>query len=156
MLSMSAKPFWCSPKLYTMEEAKSGFFKLLISATSQESSKRFVVIATILVFLALNVITSVILVLIFTRTLPASQGTIDKFYGLYEQILNHDFYIICFGIGAVTISNSVSFISTIFTRRADAAVVAAEKGVPDTVVKQGDVQNQTITPGTVSKNTGGD
>jgi len=128
------------------ERKGNGFFRLLISATSQESSKRFVVVGSIVIFLAVQIIMAVIMVLIIIRLLAVPQYVTDQFFTLFKQLAEYDRDIIMFGIGAIALTNGISSVSQWF---GGAKKIMAEKGVPDTVVKNENVQQQTVTPGAV-------
>lgn len=108
------------------------FLKAVMSATSQESSKRFVVVMSILIFLLLANVMIVLMILLFLKLLPVPATTVELFFSLFGKVVDNMFFVICFGIGAIAVTNSVSFLSTVFSRKADAAVIAASKGVPDT------------------------
>jgi predicted membrane protein len=130
---------------------QKGFLRLLISATSQESSKRFVVIVSIIVFLALFIVCIFLMILLMIKVLPGSTNAlvVTRFFNLFDNVTYYAFFIICFGIGAVLITGTTSLLSQIFTKKAEAEVITAQKGAPDVVVQKQEVQNQNI--GTVAK-----
>lgn len=130
-----------------MADAKQpGFLRLIMSATSQESSKRFVVVGSIIIFLCVQIVMTIIMLLLFIKLLTVPQYVTDQFFTMFKQLAEYDRDIIMFGIGAIALVNGVSKVAEWF---GGAKKIMAEKGVPDTIVKNETVQQQTVSPGSV-------
>lgn len=142
-------------KLDEAQERKS-FFRLLIDATSQESSKRFIVITLIFMFLAINIVCVFILCAIIFKLLAIPQETVNLFFEFFTYVAGCDFFIICFGIGASTVTTATSFLATVFGKKADAAIIAAQHKIAENVTVNKEVREQNINTDTVTNEAGED
>lgn len=126
------------------------YLKKIINGASQESSKRFMGVVAILLFSVLYLELIILLPLVIFRVIPASQTTVNLYFGLFEQMSDHIAYIIYFVIGAVMVVAGVDMISKVFHRKATAEIITAEKGTPETQVTNENVQQQNVGGGSSS------
>jgi hypothetical protein len=120
------------------------FLKLVISATSPESSKRFVVVATIIMYLFICLISTIIFFMVTTKLFTAPPSTVSLFYDFYNTLLKSVVLIVLVGVGFITISNGFDAMQTVFSKKADAAIEAARNKVPETKVDVAEVHTQNV------------
>jgi uncharacterized protein involved in cysteine biosynthesis len=120
--------------------------RMIISNSSQESSKRFITVALSLSFILAYFVSMILLVLIVTAksliNVPAT--TISLFFTWLNTMTNNVFYIICFGVGAIAVTSATSFIANVFQKNAEAKLESAKRGSPNTVVQNKNVAQQTV------------
>jgi hypothetical protein len=120
------------------------FLKKVMSGASQESSKRFIGVVCMLLFGFLYIELIVLLPFILLKVVPASQTTINLYFDALKVNTYYAFLIISFAIGAVMLINAVEKVTDVLTGNAIAAIVKAKEGVPDTVVKNENVEQQNV------------
>lgn len=130
-------------KIVEGDERRS-FIRLLMDATSQESSKRFVVVMLSLFWLGINIVCVILLWVIMFKLFPVPPATVTLFFAFFNNIIDYDAFLISFGIGATTVSNSVSFLSAVLSKKADAAMEAAKNKVAENVTVNKVVKEQNI------------
>lgn len=120
------------------------YLKKVMSGASEESSKRFIGVVCMLLFGFLFLELIVLLPFILFRVVPASQQTINLFFAMFDKHVYYAFLIICFAIGAVALVNIASNVTDVLSGKAMASIIAAQKGTPDTVVNNENVQQQNV------------
>jgi hypothetical protein len=120
------------------------FLKLLINATSQESSKRFAVVSLILVLIVVNVVLIFIVVSLVIKLLPVPQYIADQIFITWRQVLEGNLFLVSFGIGATVVTAGGSILQTIFSKKYDVQQTVAETGTPGTVVQVQDNENVNV------------
>lgn len=120
------------------------YLKKVINSATTESSKRFMGVVAMLLFVFLFVELIVLLPFLLFKLIPASQTTINLYFALFDKVAYYNWYIVLFAIGAVTIVAGIDMISAVFKTKATADIISAEKGTPDTQVINKNVQQQNV------------
>lgn len=131
-----------------MGQKISNFLAMLMSATSKESSKRFVIVMTSIVFVAANVVCIILLIALFSlRLLNAvtiPEYLVKEFFSTFRTLLQYDLFVLSVGIFGIVLTSGFTSITDMVIKKAEAKVEAAKQGVSDTTVVNKTVQNQNI------------
>lgn len=120
------------------------YLQRVMSGATEESSKRFIGVVCMLLFGFLFLELIVLLPFVLFRVVPASQQTINLYFAMFDKHVYYSFLIICFSIGAIALVNITGSITDVLSGKAMASIIAAQKGTPDTVVKNENVQQQNV------------